>query len=89
MLLTAWFLGLTFDCCAGPVEAAFTVFADFLTYKGGVYEHVTVISSRYPAPAHAAYADSFSGAGGGARRARDQGNGMGDGGRQGLLAGCQ
>jgi len=23
----------------GPVEAAFTVFADFLTYKSGVYEH--------------------------------------------------
>lgn len=24
----------------GPVEAAFTVFADFMKYKGGVYEHV-------------------------------------------------
>ncbi len=23
----------------GPVEAAFTVYADFLTYKSGVYEH--------------------------------------------------
>jgi len=26
----------------GPVEAAFTVYADFLTYKSGVYQHVTV-----------------------------------------------
>jgi len=25
----------------GPVEAAFTVYADFLTYKSGVYKHVT------------------------------------------------
>lgn len=25
----------------GPVEAAFTVYADFLTYKSGVYQHVT------------------------------------------------
>ena len=25
----------------GPVEAAFTVFADFLTYKSGVYKHTT------------------------------------------------
>lgn len=24
----------------GPIEAAFTVFADFLTYKSGVYKHV-------------------------------------------------
>jgi hypothetical protein len=26
----------------GPVEVAFTVFADFLTYKSGVYKHVAV-----------------------------------------------
>jgi len=25
----------------GPVEAAFTVFEDFLTYKSGVYSHKT------------------------------------------------
>jgi len=25
----------------GPVEAAFTVYADFLSYKSGVYKHVT------------------------------------------------
>jgi len=25
----------------GPVEAAFTVYADFPTYKSGVYHHVT------------------------------------------------
>ncbi|CAF4862023.1 unnamed protein product, partial [Rotaria socialis] len=25
----------------GPVEAAFTVYADFLTYKTGVYKHTT------------------------------------------------
>ena len=25
----------------GPVEAAFTVYADFLLYKSGVYQHVT------------------------------------------------
>ncbi|GIZ02210.1 cathepsin B [Caerostris extrusa] len=25
----------------GPVEAAFTVYADFVTYKSGVYQHVT------------------------------------------------
>ncbi len=31
---------------AGPVEAAFTVYADFLTYKSGVYQHVTVSASR-------------------------------------------
>ena len=32
---------------AGPVEAAFTVFADFLTYKGGVYQHVTVLAHLF------------------------------------------
>jgi cathepsin B len=25
----------------GPVEAAFTVYADFLAYKSGVYQHTT------------------------------------------------
>jgi len=25
----------------GPVEAAFTVYADFLPYQSGVYQHVT------------------------------------------------
>jgi cathepsin B len=25
----------------GPVEAAFTVYADFLTYKSGVYQHTS------------------------------------------------
>jgi cathepsin B len=25
----------------GPVEAAFTVYADFLTYKTGVYKHTS------------------------------------------------
>ena len=25
----------------GPVEVAFTVYEDFLTYKSGVYQHVT------------------------------------------------
>jgi len=25
----------------GPVETAFTVYEDFLTYKSGVYQHVT------------------------------------------------
>jgi cathepsin B len=24
----------------GPVEAAFTVYQDFLTYRSGVYEHI-------------------------------------------------
>jgi len=25
----------------GPVEAAFTVYSDFLSYKSGVYKHVS------------------------------------------------
>ncbi|RTG80064.1 cathepsin B [Schistosoma bovis] len=25
----------------GPVEAAFTVYEDFLNYKSGIYEHIT------------------------------------------------
>lgn len=25
----------------GPVQAAFTVYADFMSYKSGVYEHIT------------------------------------------------
>ena len=25
----------------GPIEAAFDVYADFLSYKSGVYKHVT------------------------------------------------
>ena len=34
-------LAIQKELLSGPVEAAFTVYEDFLTYKEGVYKHVS------------------------------------------------